>query len=396
MSTLVARLWRAFVGAFTRASRRRLRPTSSGRWLLFLALAVGFAAMNTGNNLLFFGWGLVLSAIVISGILSESTLQAATPTLLPPDELRALRDERLPVVLQNERRVPAFGVEVSLALRPRPRRAASRRTTTATTTNAKAPRDDGEPVRTGATFELRLSPGASRTSRVPWRPEQRGVVDVDSLRVATAAPFGFFSKERIFDPSRLPAALRSLTVLPARVDTRALGHALWARLGEQPAGRAGNGDELFSLRPYRAGDDPRRIAWRRAAKTGRVVVREHEATQSRELLVDLRVGPGAADDDVEDAVATAASLVEDLLEDGHAVGVRACGLLVAPDRSPRQRDACLRALATLDVVAGPLPSLARAGAQAAVAVVAVVVAGADTEGADVVVTPLARSDRGTA
>jgi uncharacterized protein (DUF58 family) len=378
-----ARVWRAIVAALTRASRRRLRPTSSGRWLLFLALAVGFAAMNTGNNLLFFGWGLVLSGIVISGILSESTLQAATPSLLPPDELRALRDERLPVVLTNERRVPAFGVEVSLALRPR--------RTTAPRPRAQAAKaatgDDDDVVRTGATFELRLSPGVARTSRVPWVPQQRGVVDVDSLRVATAAPFGFFSKERIFDPSRLPPALRSLTVLPARVDTRALGRALWARLGEQPAGRAGNGDELFSLRPYRAGDDPRRIAWRRAAKTGRVVVREHEATQSRELLVDLRVGTAATPDDVEDAVATVASLVEDLLEDGHAVGVRACGLLVAPARSPRQRDACLRALATLDVATGPLPALARGGAQA---IVAVVVGGANAEAADVVVRPLAR------
>ncbi len=394
MIALALRGWRAFIASTTRASRRRLRPTSSGRWLLFLALAVGFAAMNTGNNLLFFGWGLVLSAIVISGILSESTLQAATPTLLPPDELRALRDERLPVVLANERRVPAFGVEVSLALRSgraarplTPASALRAKTTAPTKTTTSSTANDGELVRTGATFELRLSPGTSRTARVPWTPVERGVVDVDSLRVATAAPFGFFSKERIFDPARLPAALRSLTVLPARVDTRALGHALWARLGEQPAGRAGNGDELFSLRPYRAGDDPRRIAWRRAANTGRLVVREHEATQSRELLVDLRIGAAASFDDIEDAVATAASLVEDLLEDGHAVGVRACGLLVPPARSPRQRDACLRALATLDVVAGPLPALSRGGTQAIVAVVA---GGGDTEGADVVVAPLAR------
>jgi uncharacterized protein (DUF58 family) len=391
------RVWRALVASMTRASRRRLRPTTSGRWLLFMAFAVGFAAMNTGNNLLFFGWGLVLSAIVISGILSESTLQAATPTLLPPDELRALREERLPVALHNERRVPAFGVEVSLALRPRGAAAWTAATATATTkatttrTTQQQPAveamDGGDVVRTGATFELRLSPGASRTSRVPWTPLARGVVDVESLRVATAAPFGFFSKERIFDPMRLPPALRSLTVLPARVDTRALGHALWARLGEQPAGRAGNGDEVFSLRPYRAGDDPRRIAWRRAAKTGRIVVREHEATQSRELLVDLRIGSSAADDDVEDAVATAASLVEDLLEDGHSVGVRACGLLVSPARSPRQRDACLRALATLEAKTGPLPTLPRGGHEG---VVAVVVGGADTDGADVVVTPLAR------
>jgi len=391
--SLLQRLWRALVDELARGSRRRLRPTSSGRWVLFLALVTGFAAMNTGNNLLFFGWGLVLSAIVVSGILSESTLQAATPTLLPPDELRALRDERLPVRLDNTRRVPAFGVGLSLTLRAR----ATTSTTTSTAGDGRAPATTTKTTtgeapgveRTGATFELRLSPGASCTARVPWRPRQRGVVKVDSLRVATAAPFGFFSKERIFDPSRLPPALRSLVVLPARVDTRALGHALWARLGEQPAGRAGAGDELFSLRPYRSGDDPRRIAWRRVASTGRVVVREHEATQSRELVVDLRVGASAREEDVEDAVATVGSLVEDLLEDGHSVGVRARGLLVPPDRSPRQRDACLRALATLAPRPGALDPVARG-----VAIVAVVVGAADVEGADVVVAPVPRDGGG--
>jgi uncharacterized protein (DUF58 family) len=350
--------------------------------VLFLALAVGFAAMNTGNNLLFFGWGLVLSSIVISGILSESTLQAATPMLLPPDELRALREDRLPVTVENQRRVPAFGVELSLAFRPRsPTGIAPAPTTTAPT--ASLTPDDGV-LRSGATFELRLAPGATRTARVPFRPLQRGLLDVESLRVATAAPFGFFTKERIVGPARLPPALRTLVVLPARVDTRALGQALWARLGETPAGRAGNGDELFSLRPYKPGDDPRRIAWRRAAKTGRVVVREHEATQSRNIVVDLRVGASASADDIEDAIATAASLTEDLLDDGHAVGVRARGLFVPPLRSPRQRDACLRGLATLDVVAGPLEPFAGA------AIVAVVVGGASDVGADVVVRPLAR------
>ncbi len=283
--------------------------------------------------------------------------------------------------------MPAFGVEVSLTLRPQPAETpTTSSSTTSSSTTATHATATAPAVRTGATFELRLSPGATRTSHVPWRPEGRGVVVVDSLRVATAAPFGFFAKERIFEPTRLPSALRSLVVLPARVDTRALGQALWARLGETPAGRAGAGDELFSLRPWRNGDDPRRVAWRPSARTGRLVVREQEATQSRELLVDVRVGDAASDDDIEDAVATAASLVEDLLSDGHTVGVRARGLLVPPARSPRQRDACLGALATLAVERGPADAVARGRA----AVIAVVAGGARADDADVVVDALPR------
>ena len=366
------RRWRSLVEAFARLSGRSLRPTSSGRWIIALALAVGFAAMNTGNNLLFFGWGLVLSAIVISGILSESTLRAATATPLPPDELRAAAKTSLPVRLENTQRVPAFGVAVTVILR----------------------RGDGvgADVRSGSTFELRLSPGTSRTARVPFLPRHRGVLGIQSVRVSTAAPFGFFAKARIRDGARLPMALRSLLVLPERVDTRVLGPALWARLGELPAGQAGTGDELFSLRPFREGDDPRRIAWKRAAKTGRLVMRENEATQSRELLVELRIGADAHDDDVEDALATAGSLVEDLLEMGHCVGVRASGLHVPPGRTPRQRDACLRALALWQRRDVALAASVKTSA----GIIAVIAGGASSEHADVVIKPILRASRGRA
>ena len=84
MITEAKKAWRFVVDRITRVSGRSLRPTGAGRVVLLLAFAVGFAAMNTGNNLLFFGWGLVLSSIIISGILSESTLQAASATPLAP------------------------------------------------------------------------------------------------------------------------------------------------------------------------------------------------------------------------------------------------------------------------------------------------------------------------
>jgi len=371
----VRRLWRFFVDRFTSVSGRSLKPTAAGRVVLLMAFAVGFAAMNTGNNLLFFGWGLILSSIVISGILSESTLQAATATPLPPDELRAGSDDHLAVLVENRRRLPGFGVELSLVF---------------------ADKADAD-VRTGAAFELRLSPGARLSARVPFHPQQRGTLTLKSLRIATAAPFGFFAKERRVEGRSL-THFPPIVVLPERVDTRALGQALWARLGENPAGHAGVGDELFSLRPFRNGDDPRRIAWRVAAKTGRLVMRENEATRSREILVDVCVaGDGDGDaviaDAIEDAVATAGSLIEDLLDDGHSVGVRARGLLVVPSRSPRQRFACLHALALADLRGtGAGAGEVYAGA----AVVAVVAGGAKAEHADVIVDALARPSRARA
>ena len=304
--------------------------------------------MNTGNNLLFFGWGLILSGIIVSGVLSESTLRAAEPTFLgaKDEELRAGSLGLLPVLLTNQSRVPAFGVEVGVELLP--------------AGQVLLPEGEGS-MTSGRTYELRLAPAAHKRCAVPVRPQERGRYVVATLRTATRAPFGFFEKERIVSaPRGEPSAPRpEVVVLPARVDTTAIAKALFARLGEVPASVAGVGDELFSLRPFRTGDDPRRIAWRRTARTGRMVVREMEATTSREIVVDLVLGE--LHDAAEDAIATAGSLVEDLLAAGHQVGVRGPGLLVRPGRGSRQRLACLQALATWPAErAAVIPALAGA------------------------------------
>ena len=57
-----------------------LRPTRAG-WLFFVIIfGVGFAALNTGNNLLYLVLALMLSFLVLSGLLSESALRGSAPT----------------------------------------------------------------------------------------------------------------------------------------------------------------------------------------------------------------------------------------------------------------------------------------------------------------------------
>jgi uncharacterized protein (DUF58 family) len=153
----------------------------------------------------------------------------------------------------------------------------------------------------------------------------------------------------------------------------------------------GSGDEFFSLRPFRDGDDPRRVAWRRTAKTGRMVVREHEATQSREIVVVLRAAKSADADRVEDGIATVGSLVEDLVADGHAVGVAAGGERIAPARGARQRVTVLGALSRLNVA--DVSAEGVVGGSAAVVVVAI--GNVDLSDADIVIDAVPRAARAT-
>src|SRR5256885_17144184 len=62
--------------------------------------------------------------------------------------------------------------------------------------------------------------------------------------------------------------------------------------GTASARRRGRGHDLYNLRAYRPGDDPRHIHWRSSAKTEQLVVREMEAETTEDTRIVLR-GTGA-------------------------------------------------------------------------------------------------------
>jgi uncharacterized protein (DUF58 family) len=156
---------------------------------------------------------------------------------------------------------------------------------------------------------------------------------------------------------------------------------LASRLGEESAHRVGIGEDFFSLRPYRQGDDLRQVHWRRSARSGRWVVREQEAKRGLEVLLELSLPATLSEQRREHAVATLGSLAEDLLGTGLRVGARAPGVMVLPEAGSRQRVRILSALARLEAAAG-VPPLTPAQPMVRVALVAA--PGAVLDGADLV------------
>jgi uncharacterized protein (DUF58 family) len=341
--------WRRF---WARAPRQ-LRFTREGKVVIGIAFAVGGAAINTGNNLLMLGWGVVLGAIVISGLLSESTLRPLRLAARPPREARARAVAAVPVAIENlARRFPAFGVEATVTLETR------------------AGRDVAL-----TRYLLRVEPGQKSDVLARFVPKRRGLHRILRVTARTAYPFGFFEKSRRFE------SRSAFWVAPHAVDTRHLSASLVSQLGEESAHRAGGGEDFFSLRPYRAGDDLRRVHWRRSARAGRWFVREYEAKQGREVLLELAL-PGVAERRAEHAIATLGSLAEELLGRGLRVGVRAPGVLLLPEAGMRQRVRILMALARLERSAAlPILSAPRQIARVALAAAP----GAVLDGADVVI-----------
>ena len=84
--------------------RRTIRPTRDGWWCLGAALGLGFAAMNTGNNLLYLMTALLLALIIVSGVLSERSRRGLRLSALVPDEIYAGRPVALGARLENRKR----------------------------------------------------------------------------------------------------------------------------------------------------------------------------------------------------------------------------------------------------------------------------------------------------
>ena len=306
------------------AWKRRLSFTPLGRWYVALTIAIGFAAINTGNNLLFLVLGLMLSSIIVSGILSETSLRGVRVERRLPVSASVGADALIALVARNGKpRAPSFGLTV---------------------------REKSGDV-AGRGLSLVLGPGRMEETSYRFTPARRGVHRFVLLEVATRAPFGLFEKAR---PLSAPA---ELIVFPRRISPPALEPRQLAREGERSTGRAGHGLEMHALRDYRPGEDARSIHWRSSARAGKLIGVDREQERRRQVCVvlDHRRAAGPA---LETAVERAAALFERELDSGAEVSLALCGDRLAAGSGERHRVAGLTMLALLDPAprdAAPIP-----------------------------------------
>src|SRR5260370_12789712 len=231
---------------------RRLKFTREGKFFVGITLGVGFAAINTANNLLYLLLGMLLALIVVSGIMSELSLRDLTVIRRLPMRAQVGRAHLVEIeVFNNKRRVPSYAIEVE-------------------DLRAHQPADK-------RCFFLKISPKSPQVAAYRRTPLRRGRDAHVGFHVATRFPFGLFEK------SREMAAAGELIIYPA-VDP--------VQLPQAPAGRSpganhvvgsGHGEEFLGLKLMRPGEDPRAIHWRKTAALGQMVMRE----RAREARPDV-------------------------------------------------------------------------------------------------------------
>jgi uncharacterized protein (DUF58 family) len=305
--------------------RRTIRPTRDGWWCLGAALALGFAAMNTGNNLLYLLASLLLALIIVSGVLSEQSLRRLRLTAVVPDELYAGSPSALGVRVANGKRwLSSYSVMLE---------AGERRL-----------------------YIDRLRAGEERLQTWETTFARRGRQRLPGVRVVTRFPFGLFVKtgRRILD--------EEILVFPAVAPIDAARRRELSGGGARPVRQRGRGHDLYNLRDYRPGDDRRLIHWRSSARTGTLTVRETQAETALDVRLTLRGGERAGER-LEAGLSEAASLAAHLLDTGATVELVGRGVHVPPGHGRGHRRRVLTALALYDPgAAHAVPPPAAAGA----------------------------------
>jgi uncharacterized protein (DUF58 family) len=245
--------------------------TSGGGIFLIILVVVGFAAWNTGNNLLFMIFSLLCSTLFVGGVAARASLRDLIVSARFPDHIFAGEAAPVIVTLRNAKRLlPSFSILVE----------------------ARGPGDSaGESwrklrrqrfVKRPLAYFTYVPHRAAAEQRVEQLFTSRGHVLINGFELSTRFPFGFFRFRR-----RLRARNVDIVVYPKPEPIGDELHLLPTYAGRLASARRGVGQDLFSLRDYQPQDDLRHIDWKATARSRNLTVREFTAEDERRITIVL-------------------------------------------------------------------------------------------------------------
>lgn len=283
-----------------------IEVTTGGAIFLIVMVIVAFAAWNTGNNLLFLVFALLVSTLFVGWMSARASLRDLVVSARFPDHIYAGESAPVIVTLKNMKRLlPALSTLVE----------------------ARGPQAADDSTKKRRVFQKRtlayfayVPHGAAAEQRVEQLFEKRGHVLINGFELSTRFPFGFLRRRR-----RLSARNVDLVVYPKPLPVGDDLHLLPMSGGRIAALRRGAGHDLFSLRDYQPQDDLRHIDWKATARARRLTVREFTSEDERRITIVLDTrqladnGSGKFSERFERGVTLAASLVKHFIEESAEV-----------------------------------------------------------------------------
>ena len=261
----------------------RTSPTKEGIVFILLSFVVGFSAINTNNNLLYLIFGIMISLVVVSGVISMINLSRIDLSIVNIPDIYALTPAGLVLRLKNDKLfVPSFSLTVQME-------------------DAKS-------------YLLFLPSNGERDIRVKCFFKNRGWNQIPDISLVTKFPFGFFKKwiRADLDKSRV---LVFPKINEIAIDT---GDDIDHYTGEARVSKTGHSEELKSIREYTPGDPKKNIDWKSTAKVRRMMVKEYSAADTRNARIVFDPNTDSSRN-LEHYISEKASLLVEYIKKGFSV-----------------------------------------------------------------------------
>jgi len=292
-------------------------------------MIVGFAAVNTDNNLLYLIFSLMLSFITASGVLSELMLRKVSLVRTFPRHIFAQQPAPVVVTLTNRKK---YLSSFSLVIKDFSQRKTSG----------------------NSSYILKIPAKRTTTVTYPLTFTRRGLHRPGKMRLSTRYPFGFFRKSVTFIETE-----NEILVYPEIQNLQPSGIAnSSAYTGEFESLKKGNGLEIHSVREYIQGDNNARIHWKSTAKLAKLMTKEFDDDQQKRvslvLDISLPVKSRSATffQDVERAISLTASYVIHFMKSNFQIQLITSRHRSTFDHGQRHFSALLRTLALLQPTNG--------------------------------------------
>ena len=202
-------------------------------------------------------------------------------------------------------------------------------------TLARGKRDDRNPSSAPA-VSVEVPARAVGTVQVPLPAPDRGRLPAPRITVETRFPFGLWRAWAYVTP-----ALEAIVYPKPEEDAPPLPAAEGGH--DEAAGMAPSGDDFAGVRPYQAGDAQKLIAWRLAARSDDLSVKQFEAAGGGDLMLDFDALPSSLG--LEHRLSRLTRWVLDADASRMRYGLRLPDALIDMGSGAAHRDRCLTALA---------------------------------------------------
>jgi uncharacterized protein (DUF58 family) len=237
-----------------------------------ITLLLGFAAVNTGNNLLFLIVAGLLAFMSVTGLAGMYNIKKLVPDLYPPEELYAGIPAPFRLSVQNTARyLPSFLARVETSAGP------------------------------ALVFPVVLK-NSTCDGTVMMTFIQRGIFPLGRVTISSPYPVGFFTRYWSYEITG------TVTVFPRPLISVSGGSGEDAmNSGDGLRRERGLSGELERIYPYSGSEPLRMIHWKHSARSHDLLVKGFGRSVVTPLVIDVNTLPGQG---IEEQLSRAAWLIQ--------------------------------------------------------------------------------------